>query len=195
MKTIRFTLVALATLMTALVAGAGAQEIYNQVNVSIPVSGTYNIDLNGDGVADFTLTSKLLQAYCTSGDEFIWTLTVAPAKKNAVVAPAQQTGPISASALLIGVPVNNTQSFASGGSLLAELYWGSCGIGTLGQWLNLPDRYLGLQFQDSFNNTHYGWAKVSTVAYVDQHGNLHASTLLSAYAYRAMPGEGIVTGE
>ncbi len=195
MKTIRFTLVALATLMTALVAGAGAQVVYTQVNVSIPVGGSYNIELNGDGVADFTLTSKLLQAYCTSGDEFVWTLTVAPANKNAVVAPAQQTGPMSASALLIGVPVNNTQSFSTGGSLLAELYWGSCGIGALGQWLNLPDRYLGLQFQDSSNHTHYGWAKVSTVAYVDQHGHLQASTVLSGYAYQAMPGEGIVTGE
>jgi len=56
------------------------------------------------------------------------------------------------------------------------------------------DRYLGLQFQAADGTNHYAWAKLSTAAYVDQDGHLHASTLLTGFAYQASPGVGIAAG-
>lgn len=183
------------TLLAALVTAAHAEIVYNSVNVSIPVGAYYNIDLNGDSVTDFSLSSKLLQGYCQAGDEYVWNLTVTPSNGNAVVVEAGHTGSNYASALLIGVVVNSGESFYPSASVMAELYWGKCGTGTLAEWLNLPARYLGFQFQDAANKTHYGWAELSTVAYVDQQGHLQASTILSGFAYETISGQAITTGQ
>jgi hypothetical protein len=190
-KTICFAIILLAALVTT----AHAEIVYNSVNVSIPVGGYYNIDLDGDGVTDFSLSSKLLQGYCQAGDEYVWNLTVTPSNGNAVVITGGHSGSDYASALLIGVLVNSSQSLYPSASVMAELYWGKCGTGTLGEWLNLPARYLGFQFQDAANNTHYGWAELSTVAYVDQQGHLQASTILSGFAYETISGQAITTGQ
>jgi hypothetical protein len=194
-KVILLAMLMTATLGVGLATRAAAEVVYTQVNVSIPVNGSYNIVLNPNGVADFTLSSRFLQGYCQSGDEFVWSLTVESSSGNAVVNLSAQIGSDYASALLNGVPISSSQSFNPSASVMAELYWGNCGIGALGQWLNLPDRYLGLEFQDAAGNTHYGWAKVSTVAYVDQNGHLQASTVLSGFAYQTVTGQGILTGQ
>jgi len=194
MKPTLLTLVVIVILASAAVLPAHAQILYTQVNVSIPVGGSYNLDLNGDGVTDFTLKSKLLQGLCQWGDEYVWSLTVMPAGGNDVVTAADQAGSGYASALLYGVPVNASQSFSPSASVMADLTWGACGIGMQGEWLNLPNRYLGLQFKAADGTTHYAWAKVSTAAYVDQNEHLHASTLLTGFAYQASSGEGIPAG-
>jgi hypothetical protein len=178
-----------------LVSWAAGEVVYTNVNVSIPVGDSYNIDLNGDGITDFNLRSRLLQGYCQWGDEYVWTLTVTPASGNTVITEATYFGDSYPIALHIGIPVNSSQSFSPSASIMAGLYWGPCGHGTLGQWLTLPNRYLGLQVQDATGAIHYGWAKVSTVAYVDQSGNLHASTILSNFAYETVPYQEILTGQ
>jgi hypothetical protein len=194
MKPSLLTLAAIVMLASALVLPANAQIVYTQVNVSIPVGESYNLDLNGDGVTDFTLKSKLLQGYCQSGDEYVWSLTVIPAGANDVATATDQAGSGYASALQYGVSVNAGQNFYPSASVMADLNWGACGIGMLGEWLNLPNRYLGLQFQTADGTTHYAWAKLSSAAYVDQDEHLHASTLLTGFAYQVSPGEGIPAG-
>jgi len=194
MKNTRLTFITLLLLAFGLGLSAQAEIHYTQVSVSIPVGGSYNVDLNGDGVIDFTVQSKFIQAYCQSGDEFIWSLTVTPAGGNSVVTALDQAGSDYASALQYGVLVNSGQSFYPGSSLMGELFWGSCGIGTLGEWLNLPARYLGVQFRAADGTTHYAWAALSTVAYVDQHGHLQARALLTGFAYESNAGVGIAAG-
>ncbi len=194
MKAIGWAVVTMLILAAALALPAKAEIVYTQVNVSIPVGGSYNLDLNGDGVTDFTLKSKLIQGYCQSGDEYVWSLSIVPASGNDVVTASEQIGPDYASALLYGVLVGDNQNLYPSGAILAELSWGSCGTGTMGQWLNLPTRYLGLQFRAPDGTTHYAWAKLSTVAYVDQHQHLQATTLLSGFAYQTSAGAGILTG-
>ena len=194
MKATLLSLVAIVVLASAFAVPGNAQIVYTQLSVSIPVGQAYNLDLNGDGVPDFTLKSKLLQGLCQWGDEYIWTLTVIPAGGNGVVAAAGQAGTDFVSALQYGVPVNASQNFYPSASIMAELNWGACGIGMMGEWMNLPNRYLGLQFRAADGTTHYAWAKVSTAAYVDQYEHLHASTLLTGVAYQATPGGGIPAG-
>jgi len=193
MKAIGLMLLASMVLTSALSRTAEAQIVYTQVNVAIPVGGSYNLDVNGDGVIDYVLQSKFLQEYCQSGDEFSWRLTAIPAGGNDVVTSLNQAGSDYASALPYDAPVNSSQNLYPGSATMAELYWGACGIGMLGEWLNQPTRYLGLQFQAA-DGIHYGWAKLSTVAYVDQDQHLHASTLLSGFAYEVTPGAGILAG-
>jgi len=194
MKPTLLTLIAIVILASSLVLPAHAQIVYTQVHVSIPAGDSYNLDLNGDGVANFTLKSKLLQGLCQWGDEYVWSLTVIPAGGNDVVTATDQAGSDYASALTYGALVNAGQNFYPSGSVMADLTWGACGIGTSGEWLNLPNRYLGLQFQAQGGTTHYAWAKLSTAAYVDQDEHLHASTLLTGFAYQATPGAGIAAG-
>ncbi|MGC2108176.1 MAG: hypothetical protein WA655_01580 [Candidatus Korobacteraceae bacterium] len=179
----------------ALVVPAQAEIVYTPVNISIPIGGVYNIDLNRDGVTDFVLRSKLLQGYCQFGDEYVWSLAVTPANGSALVGAAGRIGSSFASALHNGVAVDSSQSFFPDFSLMAELYWGPCGTGAMGEWLNLPDRYLGLQVPGADGAVHYGWAKLSTVAYVDHNGHLQTSTILSGFAYETVAGQGIVTGQ
>jgi hypothetical protein len=194
MKPTLLSLVAIVILASSLVLPAHAQIVYTQVNVSIPVGDAYNLDLNGDGVTDFTLKSKLLQGLCQWGDEYVWSLTVIPSGGNDVGTADDQAGSEYASALQYGVPVNGGENFEPNASVMADLNWGACGIGMQGEWLNLPNRYLGLQFQTSDGTTHYAWVKLSTTAYVDQDEHLHASTLLTGFAYQASAGEGILAG-
>ena len=173
---------------------SAAEIVYTPVNISIGVADTYNVDLNHDGVPDFTLRSNLLEDYCQFGDGYIWTLSVNPDNGNAVVVANGHVGSAYAAALQNGVAVNSEQSFYPNFSIMAQLSWGFCGTGTLGEWLNLPDRYLGVQFKGAANDTHYGWVKLSTVAYVDQWNVLHARTLLTGVAYETVVGQAILAG-
>jgi hypothetical protein len=194
----KFTKLVLA--VAVMVAGMGimpvqAEIVYTPVNISIPPGSGYNIDFEHDGTADFTLRSTFLQDYCQTGDGYVWVLNVLSGDGNAVVAGAGHAGAIDASALKTGVVVDANQNLEQAASLMAELYWGVCGTGAAGEWLNLPDRYLGLRFRGADGTDHYGWAKVTTTAYVDRHGVLHATTVLSGYAYETIPGQAIVTGQ
>ena len=195
MKFTHLTLILVAALIAAIALPAEAEIVYTPANISIPVGSSYNIDLNQDGVTDFTIRSSLLQDYCNDGDGFMWSLTVTSANGNAVVTSLGHIGSSWAAALLNSVPVNGGEGFVTGSSTMAALAWGFCGTGTLGEWLNLPDRYLGLKFRDANGGVHYGWAKLSTAAYVDGQGHLHNSTILSGFAYETIAGRQIFTGQ
>lgn len=181
-------------LLFALAARAKGEIVYTQVNVSIPINQSYNIDLNHDGVTDFTLSSRLLQLYCQFGTGDVWHTAVQPGQSNGGMVSSGQS-PV---ALKIGVRVDSTQVFYGGWGLMSEFAYGLCGDYVLGNWLNLPDRYLGFEFQIQGNrgpDIHYGWAKVSVAGYLDQHHNLQTVMFLSGFAYETVPGQAIMTGQ
>lgn len=175
------------TLMAALVIPVAAEVVYTPVYVSIPTGGHYDMDVNGDGIIDFTLNERLLIEECK-----LWWLDVFSHQGNAVVGYRSNGW---AAALPIGRSVDSSQVFIPSYALMATLGWGvGCHGGRGGFWLNQGDRYLGLQFQIA-GSIHYGWARVSTSAYVDQNGRLHTSTILSGFAYETIPGKGILAGQ
>lgn len=191
MRFIRSTAI-LAITVLALLIPVAAEVVYTPVNASIPVGSYYNLDLNHDGLPDFTLRSQTLQDYCQFGDGYAWNLTITPAPGNAVVA---STG-YYAAALPLGTPVGPSANFLPTTALMSELVWGNCGSGFYGQWINLPNRFLGLQFRlNGTNDIHYGWASLSEVAYVDRNGHLHASTILLGVAYETVAGQEILAGQ
>jgi hypothetical protein len=175
---------------------AGAQIVYTPVNVQLPVNGSYGLDLDHDGTTDFTLRSPFLQAWCVNGDEDSWSLEVLASNANVFVISLGHVGSPYASALPAGVSVGSDQAYGGDFGIMAEIFWGGCGTGSDGPWLNVPDRYLGLQFQTTPDKSiHDGWAKVATVAYVDRQGHLHAATMISGFAYETMAGRPILTGQ
>jgi hypothetical protein len=189
------TVMCLAVAMVA----AQAEVVYTPVNAVIPVNGgPYNIDLDHDGVIDFVLQSKLLQSYCQSGDGYSWSVTANPAQaSNGVVAFASPFGWFD-TASPIEVQVGSNQTFYPGFAAMSEFDWGYCGTVVYGQWLNVPDRFLALEFQIVRNGvpeTHYGWAKVSIAGFLDQHDVLQSVTFLSGFAYETVPGMPITTGQ
>ncbi len=197
MKLSRSIWTSIAYLAMAAVS-AQAEILYTQIKVAIPLNGSpYNLDLD-DGVTDFVLQSKLLQTYCQSGDGYLWTVTANPTRAgNGVVAFASSFGWFDR-ALSTGIRVGSDQTFYKGFAAMSVLQWGYCGTGTYGQWLNIPDRHLALQFQivrNGIPETHYGWAKVSVAGYLDQNGDLQCVTVLSGFAYETVPGMEITTGQ
>lgn len=177
---------------------AQAEIVYTPVNIAIPLNTQYNMDLNGDGVTDFVLQSKVFQVLCQSGDGYSWTVSAPPAQpNNGVVGFGSALGWFD-SALPTGVQVGSNQTFYQGFAAMSEFKWGNCGTVVYGQWLNVPDRYLGLKFQILRNGvyeTHYGWAKVTVAGYLDQYGHLQSATFLSGFAYETVPGTAIITGQ
>lgn len=193
MNSTRLRLVLGSMLLAAITIPASAGVVYTQVNVSIPINSYYNIDLNRDGQIDFTLRSAFLQTSCDAGDEYFWFLNVVPGTGAAVVT-ARTPALGYASALPTGTVVGPDSNFSSRTATMAEMFWGACGSGTEGAWLGLPDRYLGLRVTDGDEQIHYGWAKISTAAYVDESGALHTSTFISGFAYQSLPHQPILTG-
>lgn len=197
MKLMTWNLVAVALVVAALAVPSTAEIVYTPVNASIALNTQYNIDLQGNGTTNFTLTSKYWEAYCEQPpySEYTWSLTATPAGQNGVVVDPANSNSNDASPLASGVLVNSSLKYSSNLSFLAELYWGACGTGTMGEWFGISARYLGLQFQGSDGQTHYGWAEVSTTAYVDQNGNLHTTNILIGFAYETIANQGILTGQ
>ena len=69
MKFTHLTLILVAALIAAIALPAEAEIVYTPANISIPVGSSYNIDLNQDGVTDFTIRSSLLQDYCNDATD------------------------------------------------------------------------------------------------------------------------------
>lgn len=173
---------------------ATAEVVYTPVNAGIPANGSYPLDLNHDGTPDFLLQSSVGQLWCQFGDGAYWKLTVQTLQSSGGIVSTDQ----NAAALPPGVPIGSNQVFAAGRFLMTYFSYGACGNTIGGNWFNLPNRYLGLEFQilgRSGMETHYGWAKVTDVAYLDRHGNLQTSTFISGFAYETVPGRALLTGQ
>lgn len=182
----------IAISILALLVPVTAEVVYTPVNVSIPVGGYYNFDLNHDGVVDFTLHSQTWQDECQFGDGYAWNLSLSPAAGAGVVVSSGDY----AAALPWATPIGPNQTYLPTTALLAKLLWGYCGHGLYGQWVNLPNRFLGFQFRlNGSSEIHYGWASVGEVGYVDRLGQLHASTVVLGIAYETVAGQEILAGQ
>ena len=152
-----------------------AKIVYTKANVHIGRNGIYNLDLNNDGITDFTIWRR--DGKCPSyGGE-----SETPANGNgAEGAPPE--------ALSKGDPIGPSQTFYGGSG---GMYWyernNKCQpIGGGGTWWNLPKgaHYLGLMFQIG-GKAHYGWARLVG----------RAPTTLTGYAYETKPGKAIEAGQ
>jgi hypothetical protein len=168
--------------MVALAQPAEARIIYTKANVVIGINKHYNLDLNHDGIKDFTIqNSYSRRRSCTYRNGFF----EVPRTGNDVEGKTPW-----AKELFLGSLIGHSQSFFEGtrGNLCGWASFrrfGQCHRLVLEPWCNGATRYLGVAFQ-IHGRTHYGWARLSVS---------RSKTTLTGYAYETIAGKLIKAGQ
>ena len=172
----------------AAVAGAGvagsasaadAKVVYTPVHYDL-YSGDY-IDLNHDGVPDFSFFSSYLSGIGRFG--------VSPmrnANKIVGIRRACSFSSLAAAPLPKGTKVGpNAKLTPSANCMIGLADWSSNG-----PWLGVPDHYLGFEFEIA-GKQHFGWARITGEGWFC----CHALARITGYAYETVPGRPIVAGD
>ena len=183
-----------AFIVTAMMfsASANAQIIYTDVNpdstitcIGSACTKSYNVDLNNDGVSDYSISSIRNGNICQHGGlVYRSSVSVSALNTNAVVAVTNTTYPL---AMNFDNVISSGLSLSASGFVFNK-YWGNCGTGTLNLWPNSVDRYLGLKLIVGAN-TYYGWARMQVVF------GSQPTFIIKDYAYNTIPNQPIRAGE
>jgi hypothetical protein len=181
----------------ALPPAAHAKIVYTSAHVVLTDKTWTPLDLNHDGISDFTFAFFNASGSVGSG------LNVGPppsASRNTVVGLVGRFWG-SASALRAGVRVGSgkaeppklgrTYRMAGQNARCASATCSHFTTTFSGRWANdgkgVKNRYLGFKFMIK-GKVHYGWARV-TVEPKSAHG------ILTGYAYETIPNKAIITGK
>jgi hypothetical protein len=164
---------------------ASAEIVYTPANVEL--GNSYAIDLNGDGISDFTL----IRCEC-AGSHTQFVLLDFDVPGNAVRPPVGADR--GAAALPVGAMIGNGQAFTTATSYGgAEMVFGFA-YGSIshqgGPWVNATNRYLGLKFMVD-GKVHYGWARLT----IGSFDFAHRDVTLTGYAYETVPGRMLHAGQ
>lgn len=174
----------------ALVQPAEAEIVYTPVQVTIGQNQQYALDLNQDGIVDFTIHNFAHATVDTSG--FSARLFVRPAAGNAVAGHITRFGFPWAYALSSGMRIDKAdRHFAPGRASMAysNTFIGSYYRG--GSWLSslgTATRFLGLKFKID-GQVHYGWARLNV-----QTQDLQITATLTGFAYETIANKPIKAG-
>jgi hypothetical protein len=161
----------------ALAPPTQAKIVYTPAHRVIMGKHEISLDLNHDGIADFTISNH---SFCTT-DVCGRSLFARPAGNNKVVGVKGIGGPFSA--LKRGSRIGPRQPFS--GLLMAA---SGTEYATVGPWLNVEGRYLGLKFFVK-GHLHYGWARFNVTAV-----GMKITATLTGYAYETVPNKPIIAG-
>ena len=165
---------AAATGVGALALGQSAEAkiVYTPTNIN--VTNGLGLDLNNDGVNDFTFVST------TSGVG--WYVAVKPVYSgNLIWGKHPNQGAAYASALRAGVTVRASKKLQASHTYMCDVNIETSG----GPWLGAKNRYLGLKLLIN-GKAHYGWARLSFSA---------CNGTLTGYAYETIANKSIKTGK
>jgi len=168
----------------ALAQPSEAKIVYTHAHVVIGHNGvaSYNLDLNHDGITDFSILWNSHRGRASSRAY----LVVAATSSNAVVGSNGWADDLNR-----GAKIGSGQTFYAGPGLMlrAICFVHSHRCEFTGHWLGATNRYLGLKFT-SKGKTHYAWARLS----VKVEGIVINATL-TGYAYETIPGKPIKAGQ
>jgi hypothetical protein len=159
---------------------AEARIVYTQTHKVIGLNGSYKLDVNHDGIADF----KIFDSYLYSVVYNINRLFVTPYRLNGV----QETRN-AAAADVQGARIGPNSFFLYRQAEMCSAATGNSHTRSYGPWLNVKNRYLGLRFKIK-GKTHYGWARLTVT--VD---DIQIKAILTGYAYETIPNHSIRAGE
>jgi hypothetical protein len=171
---------------------ANAAVVYTPTQITL-TDGQVNIDLDADGITDFTLVDHLKELSFYSNRMLG---VVGPSGANVVKgnggAAAMQMNSIISSGRVFQ-PVNKARGrMASVGYRCVTS--SACQSFAIGPFKQVKNKYLGFKFTTN-GATHYGWARLN-VAYKNQSGgNSTIDVYLSGYAYETVPGLSIRAGQ
>ncbi len=170
--------------LLSLAQPANAQIIFTPANVTTGAPGSiYNLDLNNDGIPDFTIkgygdgvSNAFMDINVTGAGESVQVIKtcVGTLGTYCSYAAALNTGDKIPGKLL-------NPDFAKIEVANANTY--------KGVWPNVKNHFLGLKFRIS-GQTHYAWVRMSVRA---QPANLRAH--ISGYAYESTPNKAILAGQ
>ena len=177
--------------MLALAQPGEAEIIYTPANVMIGQNQHYNLDLNGDGITDFTIKnhSAWFSSIFGSGSLFARSPAGNQVAAHLAFGGYPQRGVHHfAYALTSGIPISKQARHFSAGRA-SMTWWCACDAGSFfqGSWVShrsgggLGTRYLGLKFKID-GEVHYGWARLDC-------------WLLTCYAYETIPNQGLYAGQ
>ena len=182
--------------MLALAQPSQAEVVYTPTHQVIRSRAMLALDLNSDGITDFTLSNVF--SSCSIADfrrgvapecspvEF-QDLEVLPQGANLVL----ENGSSFASALPPGKKVGPGDKFGAAYKMEGcSTFGGFLGV-TSGPWRNVSDRYLGLEFSIQ-GQIHYGWARLNVSRKPD---SCTTFPVLTGYAYETVPNKPIGTGK
>jgi len=174
--------------LLALAHPAEAEIVYTAAHVAIGYNNTFNVDLNHDGITDFTIREMI--SHTSSGVGNVLSVESVPAGNGLEGTGAR--GLVNyASALPRGAAISSRVNFIgrSGGLMAGYHTLALAGGFYFGHWLNVANRFLGLKFMID-GQTHYGWARLNV--HIDR---FRIQAYLTGYAYETVPGKLIHTGE
>jgi hypothetical protein len=160
-----------------------AEIVYTRIDRVIKQGDTYKLDLNRDGIVDFIIQDTFHKSCGTNSCVSTVTLEVKAPSSNGVV-----YNYFGAAAMKPGRVIGPRRHFAPGlPNMAADGYKHFL---PFGNWINVNNRYLGLQFA-IHGKTHYGWARLSVQIQPDV---LQVTATLTGYAYETIPGRPIIAG-
>lgn len=176
----------------ALASPAAGEVIVTKANVQIPYGGQASIDLNKDGIDDFTLTGEV----ANYDHSFYGTFAAVPLAGGRVMAGAR--GPLGpyASALAKGAKIGPSARFSSSlarSQVTIERFVGEASAGTTityyGKWSPTSGaHYLGVKFLIK-GATHYGWIRFSFKPRFELAGTI------TEFAYETVANKKIQAGQ
>jgi hypothetical protein len=174
--------------LSALTPFAEAKIVYTATNTTV-TDGT-TIDLNGDGVPDFSFGFE-------GGVHSIAMAVHGLTLGDAILCVPGTTGCLEAAAGIYGRAVgpakqflshSNTAAFSGSGVIMAIAAQYGASTAFFGPWAGAKNRYLGFRFV--FGSTwHYGWARLSVGNYL-----LGGKVVLTGYAYESKANTKILEG-
>lgn len=186
--------------ITAITAGVGAlalaqpaeaSVVVTKTNIAVNFGSQVSIDLNNDGVNDFTLAAE----GANYDHSFYGTFAAIPLHGGGVV--GGNRGPLGpyASALAKGANVGPSAHFSSSvgrGQLTVERFNGFASASTIityyGKWApGAGTQYLGVKFIIN-GQTHYGWIALSLSK------NSELSGTITEYAYETVANKKVGAG-
>jgi hypothetical protein len=175
--------------MLALSRSAEAKVIYTPAHVDLGFHHkiTYLLDLNHDGITDFTFS------FYFHGESGAFESTLRIAR-----GPNSVWGGKLANDTKPGSIIGTKRNFAYGSALMAAVGGTSNSSGKCdpslfsGLWENqgkgVKNRYLGLRFMVK-GEPHFGWARLTVT------GGCRLTATLTGYAYETVPNRAIVAGK
>jgi hypothetical protein len=165
----------------ALAQPSEAKIVYTPTHHVIGKKGHYQVDFNNDKLGDFSLVNR---RGCNK-DFCVDVLSAIPSPGNGIEGAKGFLSIPYASALPRGARIGPTAPFF--GRLMAS---SESSQGTIGKWLNVTNRYLGVRFAIK-GKVHFGWARLTVQVL---HGAFVKATL-TGYAYETIPNKPIVAGK
>ena len=172
--------------LLALAQPVEAKIVYTHAHVTIGLHDSYKLDLNRDGMIDFTI----LNTSYNNTSTWFNRLVVKAARGNAVEASISQLWQQElAEALNGGARIPAARAFYHQPAFLAIGVYTPGGFTSIGNWVNVSGRYLGLRFKID-GRTHYGWARLNVSVQ-----KASVTGTITGFAYETIPGKSIKAGQ